>query len=40
MRSPAAGDMIAALGDERMLNAKEHAAIERTNALAVFPRFA
>ena len=38
--SEMAGDMIAALGDERMLDATERAAIERTNALALFPRFA
>jgi predicted TIM-barrel fold metal-dependent hydrolase len=35
-----AGDMIAALGDETMLDAKERAAIEQKNALALFPRFA
>ena len=32
--------MIAALADERMLDAKERTAIERDNALALFPRFA
>jgi predicted TIM-barrel fold metal-dependent hydrolase len=35
-----ADDMIAALGDENMLDAKERTAIERTNALALFPRLA
>jgi predicted TIM-barrel fold metal-dependent hydrolase len=34
------GDMIAALGNDKMLDAKTRAAIERTNALALFPRFA
>jgi predicted TIM-barrel fold metal-dependent hydrolase len=35
-----ADDMIAALGDEKMLDAKHRAAIERDNALKLFPRFA
>jgi predicted TIM-barrel fold metal-dependent hydrolase len=34
------GDMIAALADDGMLGASERAAIERKNALALFPRFA
>jgi 6-methylsalicylate decarboxylase len=34
------GDMIAALADDAMLDAKQRAAIERNNALALFPRFA
>jgi len=35
-----AGDMIASLADQAMLDAKQRAAIERNNALALFPRFA
>ena len=35
-----ADDMIAALGDDKMLDAKRRAAIERDNALKLFPRFA
>jgi predicted TIM-barrel fold metal-dependent hydrolase len=35
-----ADDMIAALGEEKMLEAKERAAVERGNALKLFPRFA
>ena len=35
-----AGDMIAALASAAMLSAGERAAIERGNALALFPRFA
>jgi predicted TIM-barrel fold metal-dependent hydrolase len=34
------GDMIAALADDDMLDAKERAAVERNNALALFPRLA
>jgi 6-methylsalicylate decarboxylase len=34
------GDMIAALADDAMIDAKQRAAIERNNALALFPRFA
>jgi predicted TIM-barrel fold metal-dependent hydrolase len=35
-----ADDMIAALGDDNMLDPKRRAAIERDNALKLFPRFA
>jgi predicted TIM-barrel fold metal-dependent hydrolase len=38
--SEMADDMIAALADNTMLDAGERAAIERGNALALFPRFA
>src|SRR5208282_3820837 len=38
--SEMADDMIAALADDTMLDAGERAAIERGNALALFPRFA
>ncbi len=34
------GDMIAALANDTMLDAKARAAIERANALTLFPRFA